>query len=195
MKIVGLTGGIGSGKSTVATMFSDFGVPVYDSDVEAKKLMGDSQGIKRKIVTLLGEDSYRDGELDRAYISQRVFRDPRLLEGLNAIVHPAVREHFRAWAKEQRSEYVIQEAAIIFENGTQGSYDRVILVTAPVENRIQRVIERDSVDREKVMDRIQNQWDDAKKMALADFVIVNSDLEKTAAQVAEIHRKLLKIKP
>lgn len=191
--IVGLTGGIGSGKSTVAALFVDLGVPVYDSDAEAKKLMGDSQSIKRKIVSLLGEDSYRNGELDRAYISQLVFKDAKLLQALNEIVHPAVREHFADWARKQRSEYVIQEAAIIFENGTHKSYDYVILVTAPVAVRIKRVVSRDGVDPEKVMDRIRNQWDDARKITLADFVIDNSDLEKTAVQVFEIHRKLLKI--
>ena len=193
--IVGLTGGIGSGKSTVAAMFEGFGIPVYNSDEEAKKLMGDSQSIKRKIVTLLGEDSYRNGELDKIYISQLVFKDSQLLQALNAIVHPEVREHFADWAKKQQSEYVIQEAAIIFENGTQESYDYVILVTAPVEKRVKRVVARDSVDPEKVMDRIQNQWDDTRKIALADFVIENSDLEKTMAQVAGIHWKLLKTKP
>ncbi|HUH47599.1 MAG TPA: dephospho-CoA kinase [Arenibacter sp.] len=195
MKIVGLTGGIGSGKSTVASMFADLGIPVYDSDREAKKLMGDSQNIKRKIVTLLGEDSYRNGELDRAYIAQLVFKDAKLLQALNAIVHPAVREDFADWTKKQRSEYVIREAAIIFENGTHESYDYIILVTAPLSVRIKRVVARDGVDSEKVRERIRNQWEDTRKIALADFVIVNSDLEKTAVQVSEIHRKLLKINP
>src|SRR5690606_8924392 len=133
--------------------------------------------------------------LDKTYISQLVFKDSQLLQALNAIVHPEVREHFADWAKKQQSEYVIQEAAIIFENGTQESYDYVILVTAPVEKRVKRVVARDSVDPEKVMDRIQNQWDDTRKIALADFVIENSDLEKTMAQVAVIHWKLLKTKP
>lgn len=194
MKIVGLTGGIGSGKSTVAAMFAEYGVPVYNSDLEAKKIMVDSGDVRKKIVTLLGEDSFRNGELDRAYIARCVFKDAKLLQALNAIVHPAVREHFSAWTKKQRSEYVIQEAAIIFENGTHEFYDYVILVTAPLDTRIKRVVERDGVGPEKVMERIQNQWDDARKIALADFVIANSDLEKTAAQVAEIHRKLLIIK-
>ena len=193
MKIVGLTGGIGSGKSTIAAMFADLGVPVYDSDGEAKKIMVDSPSVKGKIVTLLGKDSYRNGELDRAYISQLVFKDVKLLQGLNAIVHPAVREHFAEWAKRQRSEYVIQEAAIIFENGTQKSYDRIILVTAPVDVRIKRVMERDGIDPQKVMERIGNQWEDDKKIALADFVIENSDLKNTALQVSKIHQKLLKM--
>jgi len=192
MKIVGLTGGIGSGKSTVATMFGEYGVPIYNSDEEAKKIMGQSHVIKKKIIALLGEESYQNGKLQRDYISQKVFKDAKLLQALNAIVHPAVREHFIAWTKKQRSEYVIQEAAIIFENGTRDFYDCVILVTAPMEIRIKRVVERDGVDPEKVMERIRSQWDDARKIALADFVIENSDLEKTAVQVSEIHLKLLK---
>lgn len=191
MKIVGLTGGIGSGKSTVAAMFAGYGIPVYNSDEEAKKIMGDSPLIKRKIEELLGEESFKNGKLDRAYISQLVFKDPELLRALNAIVHPAVREHFMAWTEKQRSKYVIQEAAIIFENGTHQSYDYIILVTAPMDIRIKRVVERDGVDPEKVMERIRNQWDDSKKIALADFVIENSDLEKTALQVSEIHQRIL----
>ena len=193
MKIIGLTGGIGSGKSTVAAMFARYGIPVYNSDREAKELMDDSPLIKRKIIALLGKDSYQNGKLDRVYVAERVFKDPKLLGALNAIVHPAVREHFMAWTKKQDSEYVIQEAAIIFENGTQESYDYIILVRAPLEDRIKRVVERDGVSPEKVMERIQNQWDDDRKIALADFVIENSDLGKTAAQVSEIHLKLIKI--
>lgn len=194
MKIVGLTGGIGSGKSTVAAMFADFGVPVYNSDEEAKKIMGHSEEVKRKIVTLLGENSYRNGELDRTYIAQLVFKDPKLLEALNAIVHPAVREHFINWTKNQQSEYVIQEAAIIFENGTNEFYDCVILVTAPINTRISRVVARDGISSDKVMERIQNQWEDSRKIDLADYVIENLDLKKTAVQVSKIHRKLLKIR-
>ena len=193
MKIIGLTGGIGSGKSTVAAMFARYGIPVYNSDREAKELMDDSPLIKRKIIALLGKDSYQNGKLDRVYVAERVFKDPKLLGALNAIVHPAVREHFMAWTKNQDSEYVIQEAAIIFENGTQESYDYIILVRAPLEDRIKRVVERDGVSPEKVMERIQNQWDDDRKIALADFVIENSDLGKTASQVSEIHLKLIKI--
>jgi dephospho-CoA kinase len=193
MKIIGLTGGIGSGKSTVAAMFARYGIPVYNSDREAKELMDDSPLIKRKIIALLGKDSYQNGKLDRVYVAERVFKDPKLLGALNAIVHPAVREHFMAWTKKQDSEYVIQEAAIIFENGTQESYDYIILVHAPLEDRIKRVVERDGVSPEKVMERIQNQWDDDRKIALADFVIENSDLGKTASQVSEIHLKLIKI--
>lgn len=193
MKIIGLTGGIGSGKSTVAAMFARYGIPVYNSDREAKELMDDSPLIKRKIIALLGKDSYQNGKLDRVYVAERVFKDPKLLGALNAIVHPAVREHFMAWTKKQDSEYVIQEAAIIFENGTQESYDYIILVRAPLEDRIKRVVERDGVSPEKVMERIQNQWDDDRKIALADFVIENSDLGKTASQVSEIHLKLIKI--
>ena len=121
--IVGLTGGIGSGKSTVASMFQKLGVPIYNSDVEAKNLMGRSKKIKKDIEALMGKESYLDGEPNRGYIAQKVFKDKILLRDLNNIVHPAVRRHFKSWCKRQNTTYVIQEAAIIFENGTQKLYD------------------------------------------------------------------------
>ncbi|MCM4169743.1 Dephospho-CoA kinase [Arenibacter antarcticus] len=194
MKIVGLTGGIGSGKSTVAGMFRELGVPVYNSDEEAKELMGNSDHIKQQIVTLLGEDSYDGRVLNRTYISQRVFKDSELLKALNDIVHPAVRNHFKEWARNQNSDYVIQEAAIIFENGTHNLYDQIILVTAPLNIRINRVVQRDGVSTEQVMERVKNQWEDNRKVPLANFVIENSEIQKTAGQVASIHQKLLKTK-
>ncbi|WP_150451672.1 dephospho-CoA kinase [Arenibacter lacus] len=192
MRIVGLTGGIGSGKSTVAAMFRELGVPVYNSDTEAKWLMGNSESLKQQIIALLGEGSYKDGALNRAYISQRVFKNGELLKDLNKIVHPAVAQHFKEWAQQQNSAYVIQEAAIIFENGNQGRYDQIILVTAPLESRVNRVVKRDGVSPEQVMERVENQWEDAKKAPLSHFVINNIDLKSTASQVAEIHGKLLK---
>lgn len=195
MRIVGLTGGIGSGKSTVAAMFRNLGVPVYNSDEEAKELMGNSEQIKQKIVTLLGEDSYNGGKLNREYISGRVFKDKEMLKALNNIVHPAVRNHFTQWAQNQHSKYVIQEAAIIFENESNEFYDQIILVTAPLDIRIKRVGQRDGLSPEQVMERVKNQWEDSRKASLADFVIENSELQNTAAQVMEIHRKLLKTRP
>ena len=132
MKIVGLTGGIGSGKSTVATMFRNLGIPVYNSDEEAKRLMHTSNNLKQGIIALLGKESYDNGELDRGYIAQRVFRDKNLLEALNALVHPEVRRHFMQWVQKQNSKYVIQEAAIIFENGSHERYDEIILVFSNV---------------------------------------------------------------
>lgn len=191
MMIVGLTGGIGSGKSTVAKMFKELGVPVYDSDKEAKKLMVDSKEVRYKIEQLLGNNAYANGGLNRQYIAGKVFKSPELLQKLNNIVHPAVRTHFLEWAKRQESPYVIQETALIFENGAQEKYDRTILVTAPVENRIQRVIDRDNVGKQAVLDRMENQLNDEKKRRMAHYSIENLDLEKTKGKVKELHLKLL----
>ncbi len=192
--IVGLTGGIGSGKSTVGSMFQKLGVPIYNSDVEAKNLMTRSKKIKKDIEALLGKGSYLNGELNKEYIAKKVFRDKDLLQALNNIVHPAVRRHFKSWCKRQNAPYVIQEAAIIFENGTNDFYDKIILVTSPREIRIQRVVDRDGVTAEAVMERIENQWPDRNKEKLSDFIIENTGLEATQRQVSQIHHKLLKIK-
>ncbi len=189
--IVGLTGGIGSGKSTVAKMFMELGVPVYDSDAEAKKLMATSPRVKSKIIELLGNEAYKDDVLNRPYIANKVFKDPNLLERLNGIVHPAVREHFIEWAKRKETPYVIQETALIFENDAQDKYDYTILVTAPVETRIQRVVERDKVATQAVIDRMKNQLDDEHKKELAHYSIENLDLDKTKKKVKELHLKLL----
>ncbi|RAJ05860.1 dephospho-CoA kinase [Arenibacter echinorum] len=194
MMIVGLTGGIGSGKSTVGSMFQKLGVPIYNSDFEAKNLMVSSKKIKRDIETLLGKDSYLEGEPNKKYIAKIVFNDKKLLQGLNNIVHPAVRRHFKSWCKRQNAPYVIQEAAIIFENGTNEFYDKIILVTSPRDIRIQRVVDRDGTTAEAVMERIDNQWPDSEKEKLSDFIIENIGLEATEREVSRIHHKLLKIR-
>nr|WP_288933448.1 dephospho-CoA kinase [uncultured Allomuricauda sp.] len=191
MMIVGLTGGIGSGKSTVAKMFVELGIPVYDSDMEAKELMVASSEVKTAITELLGEEAYDNQGLNRPYIADKVFKDPELLEKLNAIVHPAVRKHFLDWVERQESPYVIQETALIFENDAQDKYDYTILVTAPVETRIQRVIDRDNVEGQAVVDRMKNQLDDEQKVDLANFSLKNLELNKTRRKVKELHLKLL----
>ncbi|MDC6386829.1 dephospho-CoA kinase [Flagellimonas taeanensis] len=191
MKIVGLTGGIGSGKSTVAKMFRELGVPVYDSDSEAKQLMASSSKVRNAIINLLGEAAYQKKELNRPFVAEKVFKDPRLLQKLNAIVHPAVREHFKEWAKDQNAPYVVQETALIFENGAQDHYDRIILVTAPLDVRLKRVMERDGVGPKTVLERMKNQMDDGDKVDLAHFCIENMDLETTRKRVEELHTKLM----
>ncbi|WP_420602038.1 dephospho-CoA kinase [Flagellimonas sp.] len=193
MMIVGLTGGIGSGKSTIAQMFRDLGVQVYDSDMEAKKMMVDSPELKSSITKLIGKSAYRRGKLNRAYIAKKVFKNPDLLGQLNAIVHPAVKSHFLNWSENQTSPYVIQETALIFENGSQGQYDYILLITAPLELRLQRVMERDHSSRNEVVDRIENQMGDDEKLPLADFHIENLDLKITKKKVAELHQKLIKL--
>lgn len=189
--IVGLTGGIGSGKSTVSKMFEGLGVPVYNSDKEAKNLMVSSKVLIRKIEELLGEKAYKGSTLNRAYIASRVFNDKALLQQLNQIVHPAVRKHFMKWCKKQEHPYVVQETALLFENGSNYLYDKTILITAPREIRIDRIIARDGSSKTQVLERMKNQMDDMEKLPLADFVIANIDLTKTALKVEEVNEALL----
>ena len=190
MIIVGLTGGIGSGKSTAAKMFEELGVPVYNSDLEAKKLMNTSVRVQKEIISLLGENAYKEGVLNREYIAKKVFASTSLLQELNAIVHPAVRLHFLEWAKKQKSNYVIQESAIIFENNNQDFYDYIILVTAPIEVRIERILKRDTTTRENILSRIGNQWTDDKKEKMSDFKLINEDIVNLRLKTREIHRIL-----
>ncbi|MGJ8731837.1 MAG: dephospho-CoA kinase [Cellulophaga sp.] len=187
MKIVGLTGGIGSGKSTAAKMFADLGVPVYNSDLEAKQLMHTSVSVKEQITSLLGKDAYVNNVLNREYIAEKVFADASLLEQLNNIVHPAVRTHFLEWTKKQDAPYVIQESAIIFENKNQDFYDYIILVTAPLEVRINRILKRDNTTREKILYRMNNQWTDEKKEKMSDFKLINEDIVNLELKINEIH--------
>ena len=193
MITVGLTGGIGSGKSTIAKMFGELGVPVYDSDAEAKSLMVCSEEIREQLVSLFGKEAYLGEELNRNHIATMVFSDRNKLEALNSIVHPAVRDHFTTWRDTQATPYVIQESALIFENGIQGQYDFVILVTAPLELRMDRVVERDGVTKAEVQNRIENQMDDLDKIDLADFLVENIDLETTEKKVHELHNILSKL--
>ncbi len=191
MTVVGLTGGIGSGKSTVAKMFEKLGVAIYIADEEAKKLMNNDEEVKEQVIDLFGEKAYQDSKLNRSYIADIVFNNSIKLQELNAIVHPAVAEHFDEWKSKQGGEYVIKEAAILFENGSNKYCDYVILVSAPEEIRIQRVLKRDkSATRKDVQARIQNQWGDADKINLSDFVIFNENIEETKVKVYEIHKIL-----
>ncbi|TDS15276.1 dephospho-CoA kinase [Maribacter caenipelagi] len=191
MIVIGLTGGIGSGKSTVAAMFQELGVPVYDSDKRAKFLMNTSEIINKQLVELLGKEAYVKGKLNRSYIAEKVFNDSELLAKLNNIVHPVVRQDFIDWTKNQESCYVIQETALLFENKSQGLYDDVILVTAPKEVRIERVLDRDNSTREQVEARMTNQLDDEIKLELANFIIENTDLERTREKVLQVHASIL----
>ena len=191
MKIIGLTGGIGSGKTTVAAMFTDLGIPVYIADQRARELTNSSEAIIDGIKKLLGKEAYVDGSLDRAFVSEQVFNDKELLDALNAIIHPEVGRDFTIWCDKQQSPYVIKEAAILFESGSYLGCDQVILVTADLEMRIERIIRRDGTDREHILARMSNQWSDQRKSELADFIIENNDLASTRAQVEQIHAQLL----
>lgn len=189
--IVGLTGGIGSGKSSVAGFFKELGVPVYNSDEEAKLLMAESAEVKKAIIDLFGPSAYQKESLNKKLISQIVFQDKEKLKRLNEIVHPAVRRHFEDWVVNQSAPYIIQETALIFENEMQDNYDVIILVTAPEDSRIERVIKRDNSSISQVKARIKNQLPDAKKVPLADYTIENIDLDKAQKAVHKIHKQLL----
>ena len=178
-KIIGLTGGIGSGKSTVARMFESFGVPVYISDDEAKILMESSKSIRQSLVLLFGENAYANGVLNRVFIASKVFNDSTLLSKLNAIVHPEVRVHFESWLKKQKSPYVIKEVAILFETNSQSNFDFIISVVAPVEERVQRVMKGHQKTEQEVRSIIKNQLPDTEKIKLSNFVIYNNSISET----------------
>ncbi|HEX9826724.1 MAG TPA: dephospho-CoA kinase [Flavobacteriaceae bacterium] len=191
MKVVGLTGGIGSGKTTVSNMFKDLGVPVYIADLEAKKLMNSSAVIKRKLIDLFGSMAYQNNELNRTYISSKIFNDKVYLKKLNAIVHPKVAKHFEQWLQKQTSKYVIKEAAIIFEHNMQSQYDVIITVIANEEERINRILKRDNTSKDKIVSIMKHQLNDEEKVKMSDFVIVNDKLEHTKEQVLKTHNSIL----
>jgi dephospho-CoA kinase len=191
-KIIGLTGGIGSGKTTIANYFSTLGIPVYIADDEAKKLMESSE-VKDSIKEKFGESIFDNTILNRAKLAEIVFADSGKLDQLNAIVHPAVRNHFKKWLlNHEASPFVIYEAAILFESGNYKNCDYIITVTAPLESRIQRVIERDKTNREQVLKRINAQWNDEQRISKSNFIIDNRNIE-TAKLKAEEILKILNI--
>ena len=192
--IVGLTGGIGSGKTTVLKIFSAIGnIAIYNADVEAKKLMQTSQIIQRKIIEFFGEKSYVNGLLNRSYISSIVFNDTTKLVALNAIVHPEVFKHFKAFvADNSAKDYVLYENAILFENNSNSLCDIVVFVSVEKEERIKRVMQRDMVSRELVLERIQNQWSDTKKEIQSNYIVFNSDKKALKPQIVRIHNILTK---
>jgi len=188
---VGVTGGIGSGKSLVCRILEILDVPVYHADLEARRLMNTHPGLVTGIRELLGDEAYREGVLDRKYVGSRVFTDEDLLQSLNRIVHPVVREDFLAWAGDQKGvPYVVEEAAILFESGADRFMDYTVLVYAPAEVRISRVVERDHVNREEVIRRMSHQWDEEEKRSRAGEVIFNDGSVMLLPQVLRIHEKI-----
>ncbi|WP_445956087.1 dephospho-CoA kinase [Yeosuana sp.] len=191
MIIVGLTGGIGSGKTTVAKMFQSLGIPVYIADEEAKKIMNSSKIIKRKLIELFGENAYLKGQLNKPFIASSIFNNKLLLEKMNAIIHPKVASHFKKWAQKQDAPYVINETAILFENNSYKNHDLIITVTASKELKIKRLLNRDDTTLENIEAIMNNQWSDEEKIKLSQFVIVNYELKNTEKQVIEIHQQIL----
>lgn len=188
---IGLTGGIGSGKTTVAAMFEDLGIAVYNADKEAKRLMNEDPGLRTAIKTLFGERAYQNKTLNRKLLAEKAFNDKELLIALNKIVHPAVREDFKTWVEQQEGQYVIQEAAILFENEGYKGFDKMILVTAPKKVRIARIKQRDDMKEKAILERMQHQWPDKKKKELSQYIIKNKNLEDTRQQVRIIHDQIL----
>ena len=188
---VGLTGGIGSGKSIVAHIFKVLGIPVFDADVEAKKVMTEDEDLKEKIIEAFGKESYIEGVLNRKYIASKVFNDPFQLEVLNALVHPATIAAAEKWFQQQNAAYVIKEAALLFEAGTTANLHYIIGVHAPTHIRIQRVMKRDNVGRQEGLTRMSRQIDEDIKMRLCDFIIVNDEQQMIIPQVNALHEKFI----
>lgn len=187
---VGLTGGIGSGKSTVAQIFRTLGVPVIDADIIAKTIMEKDEDLILAIKRTFGEASYIDGKLNRKYIANIVFNDDIELEKLNSLTHPATIKAVDNWMEQQVAPYCIKEAALLFEAGTADNLDYIIGIKAPDALRIQRVMQRDQMTRQEVMARMEKQIGQETKMRLCDFVINNNEQQLLIPQVIEIHNKL-----
>ena len=191
MILVGLTGGIGSGKSTVINYFKELGITCYQADDEAKKLMNSDKGLIKKIKNSFGDSIYINSKLDRKKLSAIVFTDKQKLELLNSIVHPYVNRHFENYCKSLEDIYIIKEVAIIFEIGTQNKFDKIILVRAPKEDRVKRIINRDKCNRQDAINRINNQIADDDKIDQCDFIIDNINLEEMSNKVLKIYNNIL----
>lgn len=189
---VGITGGIGSGKSLVARIFEVLGIPVYFADEAARELQNKDPELKRQINQLFGNEAYVDGKLNRKFIASIVFTDKGKLEKLNAIVHPATINAAAIWMKSQQTAYAIKEAALIFESGAQRDLDIVIGVTAPESLRIKRTMNRDAISEDEVRKRMEQQLQDRIKMRLCDYVIYNDENQLLIPQVLDVHEKILK---
>lgn len=188
---IGLTGGIGVGKTTVAKIFESFGIPVFYSDIESKALMFDAQ-IRSHVVDLFGKESYDSNQLNKKHIADQLFVDPKKRNSLEAILYPRVREEFQKWASKQKTPYVINESALIFEKNIASYFDKIILVKAPLDLRIKRVLERDRTTESEVKNRIALQEQTSKNEKLSDFLINNDNLTNLELICRNIHNKLTK---
>ena len=187
---IGLTGGIGSVKTTVANMFKSKNIPVFIADVEAKKILNDPS-VAQDVANTFNISLTNDGLIDKSKLASIVFKDKAALEKLNSIIHPKVHQSFQKWVKNKDASYIIYEAAIIFEKDRASDFDFTILITAPEEARIQRVVQRDLSSEDEVKSRMKAQWPESKKKKLADFVIENTNLKQTQQQVDKLHAKFL----
>lgn len=187
---VGITGGIGSGKSTVCRMLVERGIALYDADSRAKELMSTSEALRKALIENFGAETFTAEGLNRAYLAERVFNDKQQLHLLNSLVHPAVIADFEAWAEGQEGHYVLFESAILFEAGLESRVDAVVAVMAPEALRVERVMARDGHSAEQVMARIKNQMSDDERSDRAKYSIVNVDIEELEEDVEQLHRRL-----
>jgi len=186
MKIVGLTGGIGSGKTTVSKEFQKYSIKVYNSDLRAKFLMNNSIVLKNKLINNFGKEFYINDELNKSYISQIIFNDPTSLKLVNSMVHPEVFNDFNEWSQSLSEKFVLYESALIFETGSYKLNDFNILVTCDHDLRVKRIIKRDGINEEKINSIINNQWDDDKKIPLADYIFFNTSNKENNLKVKNL---------
>lgn len=190
---LGVTGGIGSGKTTVCRVFEALGTPVFSADDEARVIMDSDETVMKQVNALAGKDMYSSGKLDRMEMANIIFNDRELIKKINKIIHPVVTSRFLDWERSQDALYAILEAAILFESGAAKLLDKVLTVTAPEEERIERVVKRNNLTREQVIERINNQSDDNYKISLSDFVISNSENEMIIPAVLKIHGEMVRL--
>jgi dephospho-CoA kinase len=192
---IGLTGGIGSGKTTVAEVFRELGAPIYLADVEAKKFLFNLD-VQSELILNFGQKVVSDGEVNKAVLASIVFSNKQALTTLNEIIHPRLRKHYLDWCKEHEDySYTIMEAAILFENGFDQLVDKSIVVTAPTDQRIERAMSRDNSNKEQVQARINNQWSQEALIARSDFIIDNHDNALILPQIMRLHDRLLQQGP
>ncbi len=180
---IGVTGGIGAGKSLICSILEHLGYSVFYSDTEAKKIISSNHQVKLELIELFGNQIFTDGQLNRPFLASLLFSDSTLIDKMNSIVHPKVREAFDSWSLIQNSSIVFNEAAILFETGSYKNFDATILVTAPLNIRLKRVVARDKTSEEEIMKRINNQWSDEQKKDLATYIIVNDDSQSVLNQL------------
>jgi dephospho-CoA kinase len=186
---IGLTGGIGSGKSIVARVFETLGIPVYYADDAAKRLMSTDENLKESIIKNFGEECYKSGQLDRKQLASIVFNNKEKLKLLNSLIHPATIADANEWMKKQKSAYIMKEAALLFESGADKNLDYVIGVLSPADLRIKRVMQRDGLTEKEVMQRIDQQMDEKEKMKRCDFIITNDEKQLVLPQILELDKK------
>jgi dephospho-CoA kinase len=190
---LGVTGGIGSGKTTVCRVFSVLGIPVFSADIEARRIQESDPSIRDEINSLAGKNLYSSGKLDRAELARLIFSNKDLLGKVNSIIHPAVSKCFREWVANQNTPYSIMEAAILFESGACRMMDRIVTVVTPLEERIERLVRSKKLTREQITDRVKNQLDDESRIKRSHFVIFNSENDMIIPAVLGIHEEMLKL--